>query len=64
MPLLKRECPDCGQEPVLMVGDSQWMCGNSDCSVIFWNPSLADGGNSNRQEVTLTHLPGPSRDSE
>ena len=47
-------CPKCGGSPDPMInGPTQAMCRNADCNVLFWNPSLPDGGASNLQEIDL-----------
>lgn len=50
-------CPGCGLMPRLLILDRQAFCGNDDCAVFMWNPSMADGGISNAATVDLTIHP-------
>lgn len=47
-------CPVCGTVSTIIVGPTQAMCSNEaegpeGCPVLFFNPSLPDGGLSNPQ---------------
>jgi hypothetical protein len=40
--LLTPGCPLCGQPPIwLLGGGTQAFCGNDDCTLLTWNPSLS-----------------------
>lgn len=61
-------CPACGVPTTVVLGDTQALCTNDAadnfCHVIFFDPSLPDGGMSDPQFITLTDdgrvLPAPS----
>jgi hypothetical protein len=39
--ILTPRCPLCDQPPALALpGFTQWWCGNDDCTILCWNPSL------------------------
>jgi len=44
--LLTPDCPLCGQPPAIMIpGGTQVFCGNDDCRMLCWNPSLSKDAN-------------------
>ena len=47
-------CPECGREPYMVIGDQAW-CGNVDsCEVLTWNPTqTVEELRANRKEVNL-----------
>lgn len=52
---LNFNCPACGVEARLIIGETQAVCSNDEtCHVITFNPSLPDGGMSQ-----VTFLPDP-----
>jgi hypothetical protein len=34
-------CPLCGKPPLFAAGPTQAFCGNDDCTLICWDPSLS-----------------------
>jgi hypothetical protein len=53
-------CPFCGQPPVFLLGGgTQAFCGNDDCTLLTWNPSLSL--DENLLDAGVVHLePGGS----
>jgi len=55
MILATPDCPVCSHPPVMMFGGgTQAFCGNDDCGVLCWNPSLSL--DENLQDVGFADL--------
>lgn len=54
--ILTPDCPMCGKPPLFGFGDSQAFCGNNDCTLILWDPSLSL--DDNLMDAGVVHLPG------
>jgi hypothetical protein len=39
--ILTPGCPLCGELPEFAIGPTQAFCGNDDCTLLLWNPSLS-----------------------
>jgi hypothetical protein len=50
------DCPLCGQPPRFAIGPTQAFCGNDDCTLILWDPSLSL--DENLLDAGMVHLPG------
>lgn len=48
-------CPGCGQPAQLMIGNEQMFCGNDDCHVFLWNPTMSLGELS--EDAGFTSIP-------
>jgi hypothetical protein len=60
--VLTPDCPLCGHPPVMMFGDgTQALCGNDDCTLIFWDPSVSLDGNL--LDAGMVHFPRPEGNS-
>lgn len=47
-------CPACNEESTMVIGPTQAACTNDQgCQVLFFNPSLPDGGMSQTQVIDL-----------
>jgi hypothetical protein len=58
--ILTPGCPLCGQLPLFALGPAQAFCGNDDCTLILWNPSLSL--DANLTDAKMVHLPGEGTD--
>jgi hypothetical protein len=55
-------CPLCGQQPVMILGGgTQAFCGNDDCTLLLWNPSLSL--DENLLDAGLVRFPEDRRNS-
>lgn len=52
-------CPMCGEPPLFAMGPTQAFCGNDDCTLILWNPSVSL--DDNLLEAGVVHLPGEEK---
>ena len=44
--ILTPGCPICGEPPMMVFGDgTQAFCGNDDCRLLCWNPTVSAAGN-------------------
>jgi hypothetical protein len=34
------DCPECGTWAEFLVGDNQAFCGNDDCRILMWDPTM------------------------
>jgi hypothetical protein len=56
-------CPGCNAESEMVIGPTQALCTNSQgCRVLFFDPSLPDGGLSQAQVVDLPPWLSPPPD--
>ena len=39
--ILTPNCPLCGRPPLFAFGNEQAFCGNDDCTLILWDPTLS-----------------------
>ncbi|HEY2088624.1 MAG TPA: hypothetical protein VGH54_21715 [Mycobacterium sp.] len=49
-------CPLCGKPPLFAFGTEQAFCGNDDCTLILWNPSVTL--DENLLDAGVVRLPG------
>ena len=49
-------CPFCGEPPLFAIGPTQALCGNDDCTLIMWDPSLSL--DENLTDAGVVHFPG------
>jgi len=48
-------CPVCDRLAVFIVGDEQAFCGNDDCRVLMWDPTMSVADNmADATEVNLS----------
>lgn len=52
---LTPNCPLCGKPPLFAVGPTQAFCGNDDCTLILWDPSLSL--DDNLLDAGVVHFP-------
>lgn len=58
--ILTPGCPLCGKPPRFAVGPTQAFCGNDDCTLILWDPSLSL--DENLLDAGVVNFPGDSND--
>jgi hypothetical protein len=56
-------CPACEHLATLALSEVQAMCGNEQCHVLMFNPSLPDGGMRNPHFVDMPDLDNRDRES-
>lgn len=52
-------CPLCGAAAFMVLNPTQAFCGDDECHVVMFNPSLPDGGMSDPQFIDLDGI-GPA----
>ena len=61
--LLTPHCPLCDEPPVMtLTGNVQAFCGNDDCTILLWNPSLSL--DDNLMDAGVVKLPPAEDDSD
>lgn len=54
--ILTPNCPLCGQPPLFAFGPTQALCGNDNCTLILWDPSVSLEGNLT--DAGMVRFPG------